>query len=434
MELDLGTKFTVNLHDLSENKAGYTIQQLNKGMKDTTELTVLNVDFKSLVPTDQNKRFVVNPFCRTFFKLRRHNENHPLLELKILNANLVQQGMSSVLQQFLIAAKQFGVVRVYFVCVDDVPFHLLAMFCRDNNSLKDLALYNVSLSAIGTMMPLPSNDKSQDSAGFLSLNMLHLQGLWFRNSTAATNFANMLAHMSVDSLVLGKITALNTIDGDGDDIAQTIRIVAKFMWPKARLLTLLDTCHLDHVKTALEDGKTSVKGLLVWIDCLEYNIDENVAAKLHRLASFFHHTEKLLAIELLTNVNPPTNFFHSMAACATVLDFQMHSGSRILEQQLPDDKRLREQHLKEIYARGSEITTRNFVLARMVANPSNYSVFSMLNFMRLFTNCPRGLLMVASCLLHKVSCVLGLTTFAFTVRYCGIGWTLVEWWCVQWAL
>ena len=332
-ELDLGTNFAVTLREFSNNRAGYTIEQLVAALETTTYLTDLTVCFGLFAPTAGDNRRIVNMLCHCVSNLRRQNEHHPLRTLCLRVVNLVENGLLDVFERFLIAAKQCGIFRITLVSVSSLPVHLLEQFCRDNNSLKVLFIVCSSLAPRGTVPSYTPNGVSQDSGTILTLDFLNLTNISLCTSTAATHFADLVAHLKVQGLLLGKITAGDGThnDEEDDNVERTERIVSEFNWPTASSLSLSDSCQLKLFKYALDTLSTSLVILYVDIECFEYN---NASAKLKILAGFLRGTLKLKTLNLRTRIPPPIMLFQALEACASVTKIQVDSDGGMDASQL----------------------------------------------------------------------------------------------------
>ena len=425
MAHDLGTQFTLYLQTLTD--ITIAIEQFIVALESSTTLKDLNICFAhytSTPTTAQSHRSIVNPLVRCISNLRRHNAQHPLRGLLLANFMLIEPELSDVLEQFLMAAKSFGIYCLKLENVNDLPAPILEEFCRDNHSLEHLILNTVSISAsTETTTSMPWNDGAPDSAGIvLSLNGLILHNVWFRNSTAATSFAKLLTRINVKGgLELGKVTARddgsnhnnnnNNDEDGGDDVERTERIVSEFQWPKTAIaLSLCDSCQLVHFQAALKAVTNSVTFLIAYIDCFEY-MDNDASAKVNVLESYFHGGTKLDALRLWTRVRPPPELFRAMEACATVTRMELRSDGRISDGlwtrndfTVPDqmDFRLALEQLLDMVGPGitthPDIAARNRVLQVFLKNPNMFHVKILLILPLLFNNCPTGRFLLARCL------------------------------------
>ena len=88
--------------------------------------------------------------------------------------------------------KQFGIRRVTLRSVEPCPVHFLTDFCRDNSNLKVLELHSITFTDEVAL------DVSGGSAT-LHLDQLIMDHISITTTAAATNFAHLLAHLSVSS-------------------------------------------------------------------------------------------------------------------------------------------------------------------------------------------------------------------------------------------
>lgn len=144
-------------------------------------------------------RFVVAwPICVT------KNKNHPLRILQIHHAKKVD---CDGVDQFLVTAKQFGIHDLNLGGLH-LPVQFLVEFCRDNTHLESLEIYYTILSNAESMIFVPLQEAGPlDSSVIATLDVLGLDGVFFTNAAAATEWTVFMAQINVSLLVLGKVTA-----------------------------------------------------------------------------------------------------------------------------------------------------------------------------------------------------------------------------------
>jgi hypothetical protein len=255
-----------------------------------------------------------------------------------------------------------------------------------------LELDNVRFSGAGTALPLSLNNGPPDNSLILTLDMLRLECVEFVNSTAATAFANLVAHIvKVSALFLGNVYARNNDDEEEEDDNDTQiakRILSELKMPSAELLRLHWHCRRKHFKAALDAGRTTVDELYVVIHCGK----DDKRARLKLLASFIRRAVQLhtLQITFLDSNGPrislPPLLFQAMEACTTVTQIQVirynHQGD-IVPDVCPEMQQLQ------------NTVSRNRELVQFAANPGIYPTGKLPELIRQFDNCPTGRYMLA---------------------------------------
>ena len=402
--------FVIDLGALLSGESQLSIEHFTATLETTTTILMLDIVDKKpsfYDPTPDNNRRFFEPLCQCIANLRHSNNDHPL-EYIYLAACLDNDAM----EQFLIAAKQFGIRRLVIKYALYLSVHILEDFCRNNNNLDNLEQREVSFcDEVGAGSFGPSTNHGMvDPPVMVSLVMLALYNIEFDNSTAATNFANLVARMSVSELELGGL--LCTADADDaahdedddenddnddndedennnddedevDEIELAKSILSRMQFPTAEKLILARGCHLEHFKAALEAGKGTMIQLDVAINCDEVEARE----KKNLLAIFLRGAVVLTSLTIrlssdLRNWQPPVLFFaKALDTCATV------THATTSDDDSPDPIDINNLEQLEL----QRITTRNVELGRFVANPSTYPTEHLLILMRLFDNCPSGL-------------------------------------------
>jgi hypothetical protein len=164
--LALGIVFRVDLAALlSSNKSPYTVEQLITALEATTTLQELAVDFGcSFNPTAENNRRIVAPLYRCIANLRHQNKQHPLKKLELCwrQQNDGENRMrADVLEQFLVAAKRFGISHMTLLVYIPIPIQFLLDFCRENSHLRVLEMAIVHFLDSTATVALPPNDRLQ---------------------------------------------------------------------------------------------------------------------------------------------------------------------------------------------------------------------------------------------------------------------------------
>ena len=345
--LDLGSVLTIDPALLAHNREDYTVAQLTTALETTTTLIKLDVvghhhTFEDGIyrPPPICIRRVVERICQCLANLRLQNQDHPLKEIQFFTVH------PDIVREFLVALKQFGIPRVELIGHSQpFPIHFLTDFCHDNRNLKVLELRYTAFTDEGSVTPLP-NDRSQDPIGdsvatTLNLDKLILEDVEFKTSTSATNFAHLLAHMSVSALELGVIFVKNAVD------SVTKRIVSGFKMPSVEHLTLRASCTLEHVQAALDAGTATVTQLTF----------EIATEKLESLTRMIRGAVQLNSLTIITYEGnplnrPPRQLFQALEACPTVTEIQVDSD-------YGDPHYFTEpevQQLRRITARNSELT------------------------------------------------------------------------------
>ena len=245
--LDFGSNFILSLRDLSSNRAGFTIEQFIASLKATTSLTDLCVDAKwPWRSTPERNRRVIEPLCRCIANLRRHNPNHPLSILKIIDGKL------DMVEQFLVAAKQFGIHTLDFYR-PSLLLQSLAEFCRDNSHLKVLAIFGWALNDEDPTISVSSQYGQQDSSVHLTLDSLLVRAVHFENTTVTNKFLNFITHITYPALQLGSIDI--AANNKEEKKIERMRIVSALIKPSVEQLTLDRDCRIE-VMDAMETSST----------------------------------------------------------------------------------------------------------------------------------------------------------------------------------
>ena len=228
------------LAELSRNQeTANTIEQSITEMEVTTTLTTLFVDFANYEATPESKRRLTDPICRCIANLRNRNPNHPLLQLTFLGAKNVD-----LVDQFLVAAKQYGIQHVAVVNTS-LTIQSLVKFCRDNTHLKVLDFFGTS---IAVAVDASTVSQPQDSSAILALDELRMYDAFFENSAAATQFLNWLANVTYPALELGKIAVENDIDDASEEKKSArLHIVSELLKPSVERLTVMRGCHVENM-------------------------------------------------------------------------------------------------------------------------------------------------------------------------------------------
>ena len=382
-ELDLGTEFQIDFRSLSRSETSYTVHQLTTALEATTTLTELGLlieeDFEP--GAGNNQSAIVDPLCRCIANLRLQNEHHPLRSLVLVDTVdfLVANGLLDTFQQFLTAAKQYGIRRLKLFGAHELPMQVLVDFCRGNNDLKDLDMDYVFACADTTV------DRPLDASFVLALDKLVLDDILLRDDSSATDFADLVARMNFSVLTLGRVSAT---DSRGNSCARMMsRIASEVFKSPLDQLTLLFNCELPHFQAALEAAVVSVTDLTVY-----FPDDADTFAKVERLVGMIRGAIQLssLAIENgsgdgfdLCRFNPPPQLFQAIEACATLTRIEVnHHGDR--RDFSPDQV----QQLQKV-------TTRNKELNWFRVNPCIYPTRNLPALMCQFDNCPTGRYMLA---------------------------------------
>jgi hypothetical protein len=114
----LGREFWIHIPQLFIGEAGYTVENWIASLETTKTLTKLSFrlsDEKQLTTID---RSVMESLCECIANLQqqRHNKNpqqqhHPLCAIKLQNVRLEDEGIYDVVQQLLVAVKQYGNIQ-----------------------------------------------------------------------------------------------------------------------------------------------------------------------------------------------------------------------------------------------------------------------------------------------------------------------------------
>ena len=239
----------------------FTIDQLIAALEATTTSTRLNVDFEDYESTPENIRRAIEPLCRCIANLRRHNPNHPLRKLRIITA---KEYNSDVVNQFLVAAKQYGIHHVHLFG-SQIPIQSLVEFCRDNTHLKFLHIDHISLFDKQSPLSWP-----QESSAVLAFDELTMWNVTFENSLVVTKFSSFMANVTYPVLDLGKIAVGggNHIEEEEKEIAR-LRIVSELIKPSVEQLTLSYGCpieNMDVIETCATVTKIQLSRILTPID------------------------------------------------------------------------------------------------------------------------------------------------------------------------
>ena len=244
------TFFLINLNGLSRNLYGFTIEQLIAALEATTQ-TDLHVDFSSYKPpTPENNRRFIEPLCRCIANLRLHNPNHPLRTLEIRNV----RGRSHHVDQFLAAAKQFGIHHLG-LCQANLRILSLEELCCGNSNLKVLDMSYTNLFDQDSTISVPP---LQGFSAILALDKLAVRSVTLESSNVVTKFLNIIAHATYPALELGEI-GIPAFDDDDDDSLEDysekkiarMRLVANLIKPSVQQLTLEYCCPIE-VMDAIE--------------------------------------------------------------------------------------------------------------------------------------------------------------------------------------
>ena len=212
--------------------------------------------------------------------------------------------------------------------------------------------------------------------------MLVLREIELESSSAATEFANFLAHVNVSSLELHQIsTARSSSFADDEEKELTRRIVSEFKMPSVQFLTLSLVCQIEHFNAALEAGSATLKILVVRISA-----DRNDRmARLESLTRMIRGAEKLNTLYIRIGANdrqtlPVRQLINAMEGCATITKIEETGFTRRQHNQL------------------RRITARNRKLARLAvaAGPSSTCpTHSLPDLIVQFDQCPSGRYMLA---------------------------------------
>ena len=390
-EFTLGTNFVLELGPLADNLADYTVQQVIAALEATTTLTTLfflgrpddfyeDEDDEPPPPPISHRR-VLEPLCRCLANLRLQNEHHPLQNIQFFNVD------SDVVLQFLVPMKQFGIRNVNFLKVEPFPVHLLMDFCHDNSHLKVLEL---------RYMTFTDEDVAHPSGGSasttLNLDKLIVQHIFFRTSFSTTNFAQLLAHMSVSALQLGKLFPSYNLEMHEDlnylfdkrDDEFTKLIGSGFKMISVEELTLDYGCRSKLFQAAMDAGMATVTRLRV-----EFSDEDEPEKKMESLTRIIQGAVKLKSLTIQNYViygrsqlSPPRPLFQALEACASVTEIHVNNSNR---------HDFTESEVRQLH----RITARNSELGQFMANPITFPNDKLLSLMRQFNDCPSGLYMLA---------------------------------------
>ena len=196
----------------------------------------------------ENNRLVIEPLCRCIANLRRHNQNHRFLFRRLAIHGAKNDDRKSV-EQFLVAAKQFG-IHTLAVYNANLPIQFLVEFCRDNSThLKRLVFGTLRLSdEESTNSVSPQDAGQQDFSAVLNLGELRVWQISFENSTVETKFLNFIANVTYSILGLGNVNAFHDVHDDEEKkkIAR-MRIVSALIKPSVKILMLLEGCAIENI-------------------------------------------------------------------------------------------------------------------------------------------------------------------------------------------
>ena len=376
-ELDLGTEFQIDLESLAYRQTSYTVQQLITALETMTTLAELSLRINGFEPrTGNNQRAIVEPLCHCIANLHLQNEYHPLSSLAFdYTGDLIRKGLLDVFQQFLTAAKRYGMYRLKLFGTHELPMQVLVDFCRGNSALRDLDMSSVTFTGRGTAV-----DWSQYSTFLLALDTLSLDDIGFCNNSAATEFADLVARMNFFALELGRV---DTTDSRGNSCDCMLEL---FKSPPQQL-TLKGNCELQHFQATLKAGVGSVTNLTVF-----FSDKSDTYAKMDLLASMIRGAVQLrtLAIEnnsdthtRICRFNPPPQLIQAIEACATVTWIELNNYGDRNDFDLDQVQQLR------------NVRARNNELARFIENPCMYPTESLMALLCQFDNCPTGRYMLA---------------------------------------
>ena len=401
--LDLGDFFWLDIAELAENQTHYTVPQIVTALNATTTLTRLVVDGgPDYEPRPLSQQRVVEPICQCLANLRLQDEDHPLqaVELRYMDSDLIRQ--------FVVAMKRGSIPHVTFHSVKSLPVHFLTDFCHDNSNLKVLKLKGLTLNDGGAADPI-----GDSVAATINLDKLTLDNVRFSSTLAATNFAHLLAHMSVSALELGKLRPQVVgmdedleYDDDSfdeyDDEQSTNRIVSGNKMPSVEQLTLLSECESKDFQAALDAGMASVKRLSVHF---YLPLEDDPTGKLESLNAMIRGAVKLNSLNILSCDGnflrrSPRPFFQALEACASVTEIHVNNDST-------EQPELRKLH---------RFTARNSKLGQFVANPSTFPNAKLLTLMRQFNKCPTGLYLLTRRLPEVFSFAKGYSLFPWIVE------------------
>ena len=228
--IHLRSGFLAELGDLSSYSGPLTVERFIVALQATRTLKELWIDFSEFESTPETSRRIIEPLCCCIANLRRHNQNHPLRKLIFCNGN-------DGVDQFLVAAKQFGIQRLDLIRLD-VKIKSFVEFCRDNTHLNVLEIQNSIIFDQDSTISV--KDGPQDCSVIMGLNKLTMMGVVFENSSVATEFSNFMAHVTYPALRLGRIT----VRGGAHDVNEK-KIVSELIKPSIAALILDHGCRID---------------------------------------------------------------------------------------------------------------------------------------------------------------------------------------------
>ena len=381
-----GTHFWLKLTTLASNHADFKVRQLVTALNATTtltELTIIGGRYEIYEPPPSHRHRVVEPLCRCLANLRLQNEHHPLQTVKL------RYMYSDIVRPFLVALKQFGIRQVTFQSAEPFPVHFLVDFCRDNSNLKVLELNSITFNDEVVADPI-----GDSAATTLNLDKLILDHVTFTTSIAATNFAHLLAHLSVSALELGKLlpqvvevdenVEFNEHSVDDYDCAFNKHILSGNKMPSVDQLTLLIGCESKDFRAVLNAGMATVIQLTVQF---MVRVDENdMTERLESLTRMIRGAVKLNSIIFKTygfyHPSLPRQLLQALEACASVTEIYVNNDGERHDFTEHEEQQLR------------QITARNCELGEFVANPSTFPIVQLVTLMSQFNNCPTGLYML----------------------------------------
>ena len=293
------------------------------------------------------------------------------------------------LEQFLVAAKQYGILQLTLIRIPNLPIQFLADFCRDNRNLKVLQLEDLCLVGRATELSFPPDQEeaSLDSSPVLALDELHIGAadynrgaVAFPNPAAVTAFTHLLQRMTYSVLEIGNVSVQDGSQTCCRDTS-TEYIVSELFQPSVGQLTIHPDCQLRLYPAALKSGIASV---LVNIHCDRRDTTE----RLKLITGMIRDSVQLQSLALYFNTgcrgyDPPPPFLPALEASASITRLQVNREHMSL---LRDPPGFSPDQVLQM----RNITARNEELARFEANPSIYPIENWLVLVRCFDNCPTG--------------------------------------------
>ena len=247
--LDLGRDYHyIDLNSLSVNRERYTVDQLIAALQVTTTLTTISIQFGYYQPTPKHNRRVIEPLCRCIANLRRHNRNHTLYTIKLF---LTKPNTFHHVEQFLVAAKQFGIHHLE-LCQSYLRIPSLEEFCRDNSNLKVLDISCTTLYGPDSTIYVSSQDVPKNSTAALALNKLTVNHVDFVELSVATLFSNFTTRLTYPALCLGDISIGHCEEDDNEEKKiECMRVWSGLIKPSVQQLVLMNSCPIQ-VMDAIE--------------------------------------------------------------------------------------------------------------------------------------------------------------------------------------